>query len=104
MSTRKKEKRKTSKLNVCKSVSFLEKENGEIEQQIDRQEQCSRKNCLLIHGNEERRHGVTDELVIQTIKSEMDVDIDVKDTTDRTHRIGTKTENKRRPTIVKFAK
>ena len=103
MSTRKREKRKTSKLNVSKSVSFLEKKNGEIGQQIDRQEQCSRKNYLLIHGNEERRHGVIDELVIQTIKSEMDIDIHVKDT-DRTHRIGTKTENKRRPTIVKFAK
>ena len=86
-----------------KRVSFLEKKNGEIEQQIDRQEQCSRKNCLLIHGIEERRHGVTDKLVIQTIKSEMDLDIDVKDI-DRTHRIGAKTENKRRPTTVKFAK
>ena len=70
------------------------KQNGEIEQQIDRQEQYPRRNCLLIHGIEERRHEVTDEVVIQTIKSEMDIDLDVKDI-DRTHRIGAKSKNKR---------
>ena len=75
-------------------VSFLENKNGEIEQQIDRQEQYSRRNYLLIHGIEERRHEVTDEVVIQTIKSEMDIDLDVKDI-DRTHRIGAKSKNKR---------
>ena len=42
MSTRKREKRKTNKL---------------IEQQTDRQEQYSRRNCLLSH--EERRHKIT---------------------------------------------
>ena len=49
-------------------VSFLENKNGEIEQQIDRQEQYSRRNYLLIHGIEERRHEVTDEVVIQTME------------------------------------
>ena len=84
-------------------MSFLENKNGEIEQQIDRQEQYSRRNYLLIHGIEERRHEVTDEVVIRTIKSEMDIDIDVKDI-DRTHRIGAKSENKRRPITVKFGR
>ena len=50
-----------------------------------------------------RRHEVTDEVVIQTIKLEMDIDMYVKDI-DRTHRIGAKSENKRRPIIVKFAR
>ena len=86
-------------------VFFLENKNGEIEQQTDRQEQYFRRNCLLIHAIEEKRHRsyVTDEVVIQTFKSEMDIDIDVKDI-DRTHRIGAKTGNKRRPIIVKFAR
>ena len=84
-------------------VSFLENKNGKIEQQIDRQEQYSRRNCLLIHGIEERRHEVTDEVVIWTIKSEIDIDIDVKDI-DGTHRIGAKSENKRRLIIFKFAR
>ena len=34
-------------------------------------------------------------------KSQMDIDIDVKDI-DQTHWIGVKTENKRQPIIVKF--
>ena len=38
----------------------------------------SRGNCLLIHGIKEIRHKATDELVIQTIKSKMDIGIDVK--------------------------
>ena len=77
--------------------------NGEIEQQIDRQEQYSRRNCLLIHCIKERRHKVTDELVIQIIKSEMNIDIDVKDI-DQSHQISAKTENKHRPIIVKFVR
>ena len=38
---------------------------------------------------EGRRHEVTDELVIQTIKLEMDINIDVK-VIDQTHHIGAK--------------
>ena len=89
------ERKKKDKQIKClqELVSFLENKNGEIEQQIDRQEQYSRRNCLLIHGIEERRHKVNDELVNQTIKSEMDIDIDVK-VIDRTHWIDAKTENK----------
>ena len=37
----------------------------------------SRGNCLLIHRIKEIRHKATDELVIQTIKSKMDIGIDV---------------------------
>ena len=64
---------------------FLENKNGETVQEVDRQEQQSGRNCLQIHDIEERRQEVTDELVIQTIKSEMDIDIDVKNIV-RTHR------------------
>ena len=56
----------------------------------DRQtELYSRRNCLLIHGIKERSHKVTDKLVVQTIKSEMDIDIDVEDT-DQIHPRGEK--------------
>ena len=97
------ERKKKDEQNKClqERVSFLGNKNGDIEQQIDRQEQYSRSNCLLIHGIEERRHEVTDELVIQTIKSEMDIDIDVKDI-DGFHRIGTKTEKKMSTHNCKF--
>ena len=38
----------------------------------------------MIHGIKEKGHEVTGELVIQTINSEMDIDIGVKDA-DQTH-------------------
>ena len=58
-----------------------------------------------MHGIEERRHWwkVTDEVVIQTIKSEMDIDLDVK-AIDQTHQIDAKSENKCWPMIVNFAR
>ena len=59
-------------------MSFLENKNHKKEQQIDIHEQYSRGNCLLIHGIKEIRHKATDELVIQTIKSKMDIGVDVK--------------------------
>ena len=70
MSTRKREKRKEQIKCLQERVSFLENKNGEIEQQIDWQEQYSITNCLLIHAIEERRHKVTDEVVIETTKSD----------------------------------
>ena len=56
-----------------------------------------------MHGIKERRHEVIDELVIQAIKSEIDIDIDVKDI-DLTHWIGAKTGNNRRNIILKFVR
>ena len=56
-----------------------------------------------MHGIKERRQEVIDELVIQAIKSEIDIDIDVKDI-DLTHWIGAKTENNRRNIILKFVR
>ena len=56
-----------------------------------------------MHGIKERRQEVIDELVIQAIKSEIDIDIDVKDI-DLTHWIDAKTENNRRNIILKFVR
>ena len=67
-------------------MSSLENKNGEMEKQIDRQEQYSRRNYLLIHGIKQKRHKVTDELVIQTIKSKMNTDTNMKDI-DVTHQV-----------------
>ena len=74
-----------------------------IEQHADRHVQYSRRNCLLTHGIEERRQKVTDELVIQTIKSEVNIDTNLKDI-DRTHRIGVKTETKRQTKTMQFTR
>ena len=37
---------------------------------LDRQEQYSRRNCLLIHGLPESKNKNTDELVIDTVKED----------------------------------
>ena len=70
-------------------MSFLGNKNDEIEQLIDRQH--FRGNCLLMYSIKRRYEEVTDNLVIQTIKSEMNIHIDAKNI-DRIHRIGVKTE------------
>ena len=54
---------------------------------LDRQEQYSRRKCLLIHSLLESRNKNTDEMVIETIKEKIK---EIKnDEIDRSHRIGT---------------
>ena len=84
-------------------LSFLENTNDETDQQIDRQAQYSRMNCLRIHSIKQKRHEATDDLVNRTSQSEIDIDINVNDI-DRTHRKAAEIGNKRRAMILKFAR
>ena len=71
---------------------------------LDRQEQYSRRNCLLIHGLPESKNENTDELVIDAIKEKMGEEIE-KNEIDRSHRIGVpKNIGKSRPIIIKFVR
>ena len=71
---------------------------------LDRQEQYSRRNCLLIHGLPESKNKNTDELVIDRIKEKMGEEIE-KDEIDRSHRPGApKNNGKSRPIIIKFVR
>lgn len=80
-------------------------------EKIDDLEQYSRRNCLLIHGIPESTMESTDELVINTINSKLEVPL-APDHLDRTHRLGKKTkpadasadgpQPRPRPIIVKF--
>ena len=71
---------------------------------LDRQEQYSRRNCLLIHGLPESKNENTDELVIDTIKEKMGEEIK-KNEIDRSHRLGApKNNGKSRPIIIKFVR
>ena len=54
---------------------------------LDRPEQYSRRNCLLIHGLPESKNENIDELVIDTIKEKMGEEIK-KDEINRSHRLG----------------
>ena len=76
-----------------------------LENQLDRQEHYSRRNCLLIHGITETQDENTDDISLRTINEHLELELTEKEL-DRTHRIGNpKSGNKRpRPIIVKFAR
>ena len=57
---------------------------------MDRQEQYSRRNCILINGLKEEKNKSTDNRVLKLFREELNEDILLVDL-DRTHRIG-KTE------------
>ena len=64
---------------------------------LDRQEQYSRRNCLLIHGLPESKNENTDELVIDAIKEKIGEEIK-KNEIDKSHRLGApKNDGKSRP-------
>ena len=70
---------------------------------MDRQEQYSRRNCLLIHGITEGNQENTDDLALQISKEKLDIELTQRDL-DQTHRIGKndKKSNRPRQVIVKF--
>ena len=72
---------------------------------IDRQEQYSRRNCILIHGIAENKEENTNQQAMDFIIDILDVKIDEIDI-DRSHRIGRydRAKKKARPVIVKFAR
>ena len=59
----------------------------ELENKIDRQEQYSRQNCILIHGIAENKEENTDQQAIDFINENLDIKRDEIDI-DRFHRIG----------------
>ena len=72
---------------------------------MERQEQYSRRNCILIHGLKEEKNESTDDRVLKLFREELNEDVLLADL-DRTHRIGKKSDSssKPRPVIVKFAR
>ena len=72
---------------------------------MDRQEQHSRRNCLLIHGIDEENQENTDEVVIIVLKQEMDEEITHLDI-DRSHCLGNQKleKSKLQPIIIKFSR
>ena len=90
--------------DLKKDVKNLATQLYNVNNQLDRQEQYSRRNCLLLHGVDETDNEVTDNIIIKTVKDEMNIEIS-PESIDRTHRIGKKQQNSRRPRpiIVKFS-
>ena len=101
MKKRRENKKKIEELNG--TVSKMNERIEELENKIDRQEQYSRRNCILIHGIAENKEENTDQQAIDFINENLDIKIDEIDI-DRFHRIGRydKTKKLARPIIVKF--
>ena len=80
------------------TVSKINERTEELEKKIDRQEQYSRRNCILIHGIAENKEENTDQQAIDFINDNLDIKISI----DRSHRIGGC--DKTKPIILKFAR
>ena len=91
--------------NLTKETSDMAKRISDLESVIDRQEQYSRRNCLLIHKVAETKGENTDQICIDLINEKLDINLTEKDI-DRSHRIGMKKDdnNKSRPIILKLVR
>ena len=86
-------------------VSDLNTSVKNLENQLDHQEQYSRRNCILIHDITETQNKNTDDISLRTINEHLELELTEKEL-HRTHRINNqKSGNKRpRPINVKFAR
>mgnify|MGYP001796697292 CR=1 FL=1 len=85
-------------------VSNLNDHVMQLQNQLDFQQQYTRRNCVLIHGIEEGKGENTDKLVCDVIKDELDITIDIDKDIDRSHRLGRFKQDKKRPIIVKLVR
>ena len=65
--------------SLRKENSYLTKRLDEIDAALDRQEQYSRRNCLLIHGADEVEGEDTNELSIKVVEEHMNQKIKPED-------------------------
>ena len=102
--TERKEKEKTIN-DLQGKVSEISNEIEVLKHSLDRQQQYSRRNCVLIHGIPEQKGEETDEQTLKIIIEELGETVEKSDL-DRAHRIGAFKEDKSkcRAIIVKFSK
>ena len=89
-----------------KEDSYLTKRLDEMDAVLDRQEQYSRHNFLLIHGVDEAEGEDTDELSAKVIEGHMNQKIKPEDI-DRSHRLGNQKKYikaKPQPIIMKYVR
>ena len=98
------QEKKNKKISeVEKKVNSLESKLGDS---VDELEQYSRRNCLLLHGVRELEGENKNDIIMKTMKEEIDIDIRQQDL-DQKHRVdNTKVckEGKSRLIIIKFSR
>ena len=99
---RKEKERRISELK--NQVKYLNEKVEAMDRSLDRREQYSRRNCLLIHGAKENEKEDTDEVVIEFSEKEMKEKLSANDI-DRSHRLGKKqTGSRPRFITIKFTR
>ena len=68
-------------------MSKMNEKIKELEKKIDRQEQYSRPNCIMIHGTAENKKENPDQQAIYFINHNLEIKVDEIEI-DRSHRIG----------------
>ena len=68
-------------------LTSLKEKFFQVERTLDHQEQYSRRNCLLVHGVEEKNNEDTDQEIINIVKNDLGEEITIPDI-DRTHHLG----------------
>ena len=90
--------------SVTKQNEELERQLVDQEKRLDEQEQYTRRNCLLIHGVEEKNNEDTDQVSLDIFNKDLNLEVSQTDL-DRSHRLGKPRASggKPRPIIVKFS-
>ena len=88
---------------VNKKVSCtLKSEVDKLRDELDDQQQYSRRTCLLLHGVKEEQREDVETKVKEVLDSKLEIKLDEKDIA-RTHRLGKKKDDgKPRPIIIRF--
>ena len=86
-------------------LTSLKEKFFQVDRTLDHQEQYSRRNCLLVHGVEEKYNEDTDQEIINIVKNDLGEETTIHDI-DRTHRLGKLNldNNVPRAIIVKFTR
>ena len=71
---RKKKRKRTKIKNLEENVSVINEKVENLKKEIDKHEHYSRRNCFLIHGIVKTNDEVTDDLVIETISTIVNIE------------------------------
>ena len=87
-------KEKEQQISELKNdVKYLNEKVETMDGSLDRHEQYSRRNCLLIYGVKKNKKEDTDEVIIEFFEKEMEEKLSANDI-DRSHRLVKKTKRK----------
>ena len=85
-------------------MSALNVKVSELTSAVEKQEQYSRGNCLLLHGINENKDEDTDKMSLNTLNENLQLEV-TELNIERSHRIGKpKPNGKPRPIIIKFVR